>query len=327
MTDLSPAQSLPSCELTTAEATATVLPQQGCTILTFVDRASSADALWHRRAHEPAPCTRDLGAAAASAESFLDRWAGGWFTMFPLVGYPDPGDDPSQLVHGELVRLPWTVVEASAERVVARVRTVRSPFAVTRTTSLRGATLTVEQVVENVGDEPAEYLSGEHPCFARETFAGGRIELELEEAGAVVPAPPFAPEEALLATPQAVAWPHARRADGGTLDVGHVPEHADGRHDHVCLRPAGETVTLTAPRHGRALRLRRDAAAHPHLLLWQNFRASPGYPFWNDVDTFAIEPSSNPGRAAAEARAAGAFRRLAPGARVTEVTSLAWGDA
>jgi galactose mutarotase-like enzyme len=314
-------------KLSSTGATAIVLPAQGATILSFAHRATGAEALWHRARHVPAPCTRDLGPAADGETSFLDRWAGGWFPMFPLVGHT-AADSPAALLHGELVRLPWDVLARDDNSVTLHVRTVRSPFAVTRTVALEGATLTVAQRIENAGAEPAEYLSGEHPCFARATFAGGRIALDAHD-GARVPHPPYDPAHARLATPQAITWPHAGAAGGGgaPVDLAEIPRRADGTQDHVELALASPRVTLTAPLHALALDLDVDLGAHPALLLWHDFGATRGFPYFGDADTFALEPSTNPHRTVAEARAAGAFRTLAPGDHVAEHTRLTWRTA
>lgn len=275
-----------------------------------------------RRPHVPEPCSRTLGPAGEpSIETFLDRFVGGWFEMFPAVGYPAPGD-PTSFLHGEVVRLPWDVVELTSTAVEARVRTLRAPFLVIRRLEVEASTLDIEERVENVGAESATYLWGHHPCFERATFAGGRI--ELDAAAASVPAPAFDPAATILRPGETFPWPQARGRDGATVDVATVPLEPDGRVDHVCLRLGGGRVRLTAPRYGRALALELELEHFPYVLLWENFRAGGGWPFWRDADTFAIEPSSNPGRSVADASAAGAIRTLEPGGTLETSLRVAW---
>ncbi|MDO8209956.1 hypothetical protein [Conexibacter sp. CPCC 206217] len=327
-------------------------PAQGFSIASLVDRASGAEALWQRPNHDPAPCTRVLGPAGVASEAgFLDVFAGGWFEMFPEVGYTQPGD-PTSLLHGEVVRLPWEVLDAGAQHVEARVACVRRPLTLVRRLTLDGATLRVCERIENTGAEPAPYTWGHHPCFARATFAGGRI--ELSAASAEVPDPWFDPAHATLA-PGLFQWPHARArkssdssadASSGapagaagdappsatvglaaTIDLAAVPVTPDGRHDHACLTRASNTLRITAPgagEHGRALRIEVDRERFPHLLLWQNLRAGGGYPFWGGADTFALEFSTIPGRSTPDALAAGAVSTLQPGETVETAFAVGW---
>jgi galactose mutarotase-like enzyme len=295
-------------------------PAQGFTISSLRDIRSGAEALW-TRGRSPAPCSRALGqAGAASVETFIDVFAGGWFEMFPAVGFPAE-DDPTSLLHGELVRLPWDVLEQTGTVVTARVETVRSPFEVTRRLEIRDGGLQVSEQIRNVGGEPASYAWGHHPCFSRETFAGGSLELDV--GSAYVPGPPYDPAATVLAAGD-VTWPAGSTRDGTNVDLSIVPLEPDGRVDHICLRPAQGRARITAPYAGAALELTWDLELFPHLLLWQNFRGRGGWPFWAQADTFAVEFSTIPGRTMPEASAAGAIRELAPGASVETSITAAW---
>lgn len=315
-------------------------PAQGFSIASFVDSLSGAEALWQRPGHTPAPAPRQLGPAGEpSSETFLDLFAGGWFEMFPEVGYTQPGDLAS-LVHGEVVRLPWEILAAADDHVEARAACVRRPLTLTRRLTLEGARLRVAERIENVGAAPAPYTWGHHPCFSRATFAGGRIELEAAEAW--VPEPWFDPDHATLAHGR-FDWPAAPARAGGdggstaaapgspagstTIDLAAVPARADGRHDHACLRMGSGSVRLLAPSAGpagRALRIEFDRERFPYALLWENFGAGDGFPFWGAADTFAVEFSTMPGRSTPDAIAAGALSQLHPGEVVETSFEVSW---
>jgi galactose mutarotase-like enzyme len=300
------------------------LPAQGFVIASLHDLASGAEAIWVRSNHDPEPCTRSLGPAGEhSTETFLDRWPGGWFEMFPVVGYPSP-DDATLLLHGELVRLPWTVTHHDEHRVEAQVHTIRGPFLVTRSLEVGGSELEIAERIENVGGEPARYLWGHHPCFRRATFAGGRIDVEVGECS--VPDPHFDPDAAILETTPSFVWPDAPARNGGEVDVSAVPDEPDGRVDHICLTLAAGGLTVTAPRYGRALRVEFDLGQFPYLLVWENFEAAGGFPFWRDADTFALEWSTNPGRTVPDAEAADAVRTLAAGEALETLIRTTWTD-
>lgn len=303
----------------------TCTPDQGFSIRSFVDVASGADALWQRPGHTPTPCSRALGpAGTASEQSFLDVFGGGWFEMFPEVGYTLEGDDTSFL-HGEVVRLPWTVTDHGPAHVEARVATLRRPLALTRRMELRDGVLHVSERIENVGMAPAPYTWGQHPCFSRATFAGGRLEIPV--ARAEVPDPWFDPEHATLAHGP-FDWPHApARSAGAVVDLGAIPPTADRRQDHACLTMAGGGFRLTAPSagaDGRALRVAFDHAQFPYVLLWECFGAGEGAPTWGGWDTFGVEFSTIPGRTTPDAIAAGAVRTLAPGETAATEWTIGW---
>jgi hypothetical protein len=298
------------------------LPAQGFTIASIVDVRSGAEALWRRKGYESAPCRRWLGPAGdASIETFIDVFVGGWFEMFPVVGYPE-ADDPTQHLHGEVVRLPWTVLERTGTAVEARVALVRRPLILTRRVELAGGVVQLHERVENVSDDDVPYLWGHHPCLSRSTFAGGRIELEVAEA--LVPAPAHDPEAAVLDPGHAFRWPRAPAAAGGTLDIGLVPEAPDGRLDHACLVPSRGELAVTAPRHGRRFALRWELERFPFLLLWEELGGPGGWPFWHGADTFALEFSTNPGRTTADARARNRIDVLPARQSVATSIEAAW---
>lgn len=292
----------------------TVAPAHGLLIREASDVRSGAPALWRCTAPAPPPPSRALAPPGPeSLDSFWDIFAGGWFPMFPAAGFAGELDGAPTMFHGELNRLPWEVTDRGASWIEARVATVRAPFSVVRRVLLEGGHLRVETEVENVGAAPASYVYGEHPCFLRETFAGGRLLLDAREAW--VPAPSFTPAQAVLRPGERFDWPVAP-GHHRPLDLSVVPERRDGSRDHACVELADPTIRVTAPRFGRELALDVDLAATPYLLL------SFGYD--DEWDMLALEPISAPGRSVDDALAAGCARTLAPGAGFRTAIALRW---
>lgn len=299
----------------------TCLPRQGATITALVERSTGVDALW-RRPHTPALCTRSLGAPGpASSASFGDLWVGGWFDMLPVVGHPSEDTaDPANLLHGELVRLPWECETVEPTRLVCSVRCVRVPLSVVREIQLDGeGGLSIDTRVTNVGGATIPYSWGFHPCFDRAVFAAGRIELDAESAR--IPDPPSAPGHNRLPAGECFAWPWVGEPP---IDVSRIPELPTGSQDHVAVEPRAGHLRLTAPRHGLEFVLDWDLGAFPHLLMWQDFVSQSGWPLWGAGDVFALEPSTNPGRGVEDAAAAGAVRELAPDATVATTVRARW---
>ena len=278
------------------------LPEQGFTLTSIADGASGAEALWRREGYEPAPCRRWLGAgrrAPRSRPSSTSSSAAGSRCSRSSA-------TPSRTIRRSTCtarscgcRGPCSSRTATA--VEARVALVRRPLVLTRRVELAAGVVRLHERVENLSDAAVPYLWGHHPCLSRATFAGGRIELDVAEA--LVPDPAHDPRAAVLAPGLAFDWPHAPAAAGGSVDLGLVPEAPDGRLDHACLVPARGELSVTAPRHDRRFALRWELERFPFLLLWEELGGPGGWPFWHGADTFALEFSTNPGRATADARA------------------------
>ncbi len=289
-------------------------PARGFTITGIQDQASGAEALWSRTGFQPAEPRRELGPSGdGSIESFGDRFIGGWFEMFPTTGFPGTVQGPSgpvrSLLHGEVMRLPWVVTGRGPRHVEASVETIRTPLRLTRRLEIERGELVVSERAENLSDVSVPYTWGHHPCFARATFAGGRLELSVETAE--TPGPVLDPANNRLLVTSRFDFPFAPRLDGGTRDVADIPSEADGRHEQTVLRLRNGGLRITAPRFGRAFRLDWDVADLPYALVWQDYLA-PDAAFWGTCDTFAVEPSSGPGRSLDDAVAAGMVRRLGP---------------
>jgi hypothetical protein len=298
-------------------------PAWGFAITALEDPSTGINALWTRRGHEPAEFIRSLGAGGDdSTDSFLDRFVGGWFDMFPSVGHPGVvAGIPTQL-HGEVPRLPWTTISADASHVEARVRTLRTPFEVVRRLEVHDDGLLVKMTIKNVGRESAPYAWGFHPCFDRAAFAGGRIHIDADSAE--VPAPAYDPANSLLRDGQEFTWPNAVRSDGSPSDVSQIPLERDGRQEHVCLTLRTGKMVVTAPTIDRWFALTVEPEVFPYVLLWEDFGAA-GASFWGEADVFTLEPSTNPGRGMDDAVRTHAVRTLGPREEIQTSASAAWG--
>ena len=301
-------------------------PDAGFVISAIIDVATGANALWRRTGFVPGEFRRILGPSGdLSIESFIDLFAGGWFEMFPTTGYPGTVQGavgPAvSLLHGEAMRLPWVVTHRDASTVEASVDMVRTPFRLTRRLEIVGGELVVSEQAENLCPVPAPYVWGHHPCFDRATFAGGRF--EIDALSAEVPAPVYDVDHNSLIPGAVFAFPQAPTAGGGARDVAAIPGSPDGRHEQTTLVVRRGGVRITAPRIGRAFSLRWDERDFPNVLLWQDYQAG-GASFWGTCDTFAVEPSTAPGRSLDDAVAAGAVRELAPGGSVSVTMRARW---
>ena len=301
-------------------------PDAGFVITGIIDPSTGTNALWERVGFVPAEFRRALGPSGAqSNDSFLELFVGGWFEMFPTAGYSGTVvgavGPAASFLHGEAMRMPWVVTQRDASVVEASVDMVRTPFRLTRRLEIVGGELIVAEHAENRGRTSAPYVWGHHPCFNRATFAGGR--LEIDALSAQVPGPALDAVNNSLVLGADFTFPNAPTADGGVRDVAAIPETSDGRHEQTTLAVRNGGLRITAPRIGRAFSLSWDERDFPYVLLWQNYQA-PGAAFWGTSDTFAVEPSSAPGRSLDDAVAAGAVRELAPGSSMSVTMRASW---
>jgi hypothetical protein len=257
----------------------------------------------------------------------MDRFIGGWFEMFPTTGFPGTmqgaGGPARSLLHGEVMRLPWTITHQNPRSVEATVETIRTPLRLTRRVEIVERELVIRERIENRRPVPIPYTWGHYLCLSRATFAGGRLELDV--VSAEVAELVFDVANNTLAAGVSFGFPEAPRKDGGFRDVSAIPAEADGRHDQITLVLRTGGLRVTAPRFGRAFSLVWDVADFPYALLWQDYRA-PGAAFWGTCDTFAVEPQSCPGRSLDDAVSARAVRSLEPGEQTSVTVRARWGS-
>ncbi|MCC5948212.1 MAG: hypothetical protein JJT89_07120 [Nitriliruptoraceae bacterium] len=271
---------------------------------------------WNPPGASFAPLGDDLGPTGEASIGSFDRGvlAGGWFPMFPSAGPPGRGHDG--WMHGEAPRLPWSVTSSSDTHVRARLTTPVSGFLLERELRVSGPVLRVETEAHNVSGAVRSITFGEHPCFLREVFAGGRLVMHPAAARVTSLADP---PHASLAGEQDFPWPVATGIDGDAHDVSALPVDADGRHDHVEVALPDGVVDILDASATAGVRLAWDAAAMPYALLWEHFL--PGSSPWPG-DVFAIEPASAAGRTRTEAIALGHEREVGIGERLCTWMSI-----
>ncbi|MBT2555286.1 hypothetical protein [Arthrobacter sp. ISL-5] len=282
-------------------------PEHGFTIGSVTDKGHNVELLWTPSGSVFEPLTTNLGPAGPASNEFFDRHvlAGGWFAMFPNSG--PVSSDTSRWMHGEIARIPWNVVSVAGTELVCNVKTPSSGFLVTRTVSLNNGKITAHTTALNVSAHPIAVTFGEHPCFRRGLFAGGRIDAPMNSPG--ISGSQGDPEHSQLAPGETFLWPAAHSKSGGQLDLAEIPEEPDGRHNHAVLAPTDGQVVLTSP-SGPRVKVSWNTAQMEYVLLWQHYQPQ-GSP-WNG-DVLAIEPTSTPARTWEESKAQETTNTVRPG--------------
>jgi galactose mutarotase-like enzyme len=282
-----------------------VLAEAGGKILSLRGVPDGRDWLW-QNPHLPV-------AAAVYGASYVETMdSGGWDEVFPSVLADEIGG-LSIPDHGDLVGLPWQVVEHSPDRLVMEVRTRFAPCLFRRAMLLIGDRLEIHYKVRNEGALTVPYLWCAHPLIALEP--GMRLLIpngvRMSLAGGVG----FAPLEKF-------DWPHLPGA--GAVDVIPDPGAQGFQPLAVKMFTAPGTVgrvALERPSDGGMLEFEWNPAEIPHLGLWMNLGAWSGcgsLPYFN----LGIEPSTAPVDRLGDACDQGSVRRLEPGAEASWTLSV-----
>ncbi|HSB08329.1 MAG TPA: aldose 1-epimerase [Blastocatellia bacterium] len=273
----------------------TVIADKGADIYEFLYKPRDIDFMWRswvglrERSHFVPTSAR------AAAGAHMDYYEGGWQELFPNCGGLSLHQGAEIGQHGEVLLLPWryAILKDEPDQIEVRfdVRTVRTPFHLTKTLSLRRneAVLRIHERVTNESGQEVDFTWGHHPALGwpfidescRVDLPACRIRTELD----------FIPATSRLAPNQTTDWPNAEGVDGGLVDLSRIPGPDVAASDMVFLEGITDgwfAVTNTALRVGFALRYPADV--FKQLWYWQVYRGGRDYPWWHATYNIALEP-------------------------------------
>lgn len=265
-----------------------VLPECGGKIRSLVDRSSGKEWMWSNPALPQA-----LPEYGQNFESGLDT--GGWDEIFPSV-VPSEHDGIMVPDHGDLVSLPWEVLEQE-DGLLSMQATARSvPATMRRAIRLddTGPTLLLDYTLTNNSGQDLPFLVATHPLLAMEP--GSRLELAAGTAFHVAGVLGDAPEAESIGV-DALNALLAEEGRAWAMKLFSTP----GELSEVGFRAAD----------GAVLRMSWDARLLPVLGLWVNhggWSGAGGAPYRN----IGVEPGNATCDALSEAVAAGTAGCLAP---------------
>ena len=273
----------------------TVIADKGADVYEFLYKPRDIDFMWRswvglrERSHFVPTSSR------ASAGAHMDYYEGGWQELFPNCGNLSLHQGAEIGQHGEVLLLPWryTIVRDEPDEIVVcfDVRTVRTPFRLSKTLTLRRreAVLRIHERVTNEGGQQVDFTWGHHPALgwplidenSRVDLPPCRIRTEMD----------FTPATSRLAPDQITDWPNALGVDGNIVDLSRIPGPEVAASDMVFLDGIKEGwygVTNTALRVGFAMRYPADV--FKRLWYWQVYRGGRDYPWWSSTYNIALEP-------------------------------------
>ena len=149
----------------------TIIADKGADIYEFLYKPRDVDFMWRSwvglrdRSHFVPTSAR------AEAGAHMDYYEGGWQELFPNCGNLSLHQEAEIGQHGEVLLLPWryTITKDEPDEIEVRfeVRTVRTPFHLVKTVSLRRneAVLRIHERVTNESGQSVSFTWGHHPAL------------------------------------------------------------------------------------------------------------------------------------------------------------------
>ncbi len=272
----------------------TIIADKGTDIYEFLYKPRDVDLMWRSwtglrsRAHFVPSSPRAEGA-------HMDYYEGGWQELFPNCGGPSVHQGAEIGQHGEVLLLPWrytiTRDEPSEIEVRFEVRTVRTPFHLVKTVSLRRneAVLRIHERVTNESGQEVNFTWGHHPALGW-PFVDESCRVDLP-ACRIRTFGDFTPATSRLAPDQTSEWPMAEGVDGAQVDLSRIPGPDAAASDMVFLEGIADGwYAVTNTRLGIGFAMRYPADVYKQLWYWQVYRGGRDYPWWSATYNIALEP-------------------------------------
>ena len=272
----------------------TIIADKGTDIYEFLYKPRDVDFMWRTRVGLRARA-HFLASSPRVAGPHNDYYEGGWQELFPNCGNLSLHQDAEIGQHGEVLLLPWrySITKDEPDEIEVRfdVRTVRTPFHLVKTVSLRRneAVLRIRERVTNEGGQCVDFTWGHHPAFGW-PFIDENCRVDLPDCRIRTFAE-FTPANSRLKAEQESDWPMAEASDGSKIDLSRIPGPEIAAQDMAFLQGSQDgwyAITNTAMRVGFAMRY--PAEVFKQLWFWQVYRGGHDYPWWSATYNIALEP-------------------------------------
>jgi hypothetical protein len=272
----------------------TIIADKGADIYEFLYKPRDIDFMWRtwiglrERSHFVPATSREQGA-------HMDYYEGGWQELFPNCGNLSLHQGAEVGQHGEVLLLPWsyTITKDEVGEVEVRfeVRTVRTPFHLVKTVSLRReeAILHIHESVTNEAGQEVHFTWGHHPAlgwpFIDESC---RVDLPGCQIRTIAD---FTPATSRLKPDQISEWPMADGSDGEKVDLSRILGPGAEASDMVFLEGISDGwYAVTNTNLGVGFAMRYPVDVFKQLWYWQVYRGGRDYPWWSATYNIALEP-------------------------------------
>jgi len=209
-------------------------------------------------------------------------------------------------------------VGASFAEAHLETRLFRSPFRLRRRLRVEKgrAVLSLWERITNEAGESMDFLWGHHPAFGAPFLSDAcRVDVGARE---LLADEVFVGHNNPLGAGRRYTWPHADTPTG-LVDLSRVPGRDEPRYAMGYLTGfESGWYAITNRELGFGVGLAWPVGVFPYAWFWQEMHASPGFPFYKNCYTMAIEPNTSiPGHGlTAVMQTTGTHRRLAAGESV-----------
>ncbi|HUK90466.1 MAG TPA: DUF4432 family protein [Blastocatellia bacterium] len=271
-----------------------IVADKGADLYEFLYKPADMDFLW-RSWVGLRPTAHYIPTTARAPGPHMDYYEGGWQELFPNVGGLSFHQGAEIGQHGEVLLLPWdySIVKDEPEVIEVKfeVRTVRTPFRLTRSMTLKDSEpiLYIKERVTNEGGQRVDFTWGHHPALGWPFLEKG-CRVDLPQCKIEAP-PEFTTTRSRVLPGQISTWPNALGRDGDAIDLSVIPGPDGESQDMVFLHGMTEgwyAVTNTERRLGFGLRY--PAGTFKFLWYWQVSRGGVDYPWWGATYNLALEP-------------------------------------
>lgn len=293
-----------------------ILLDKGADIFEFVYKPRDVDFMFT----SPLPFAKNIIPTSANpAGNFMDYYEGGWQEMFPGISTGGCVNKASLGMHGEVALLPWDIEvlkdDVSEVSVRLRVRTLRFPFLLTRTLTLRenDSTLYVEEQIDNEGRQELPYQWGHHPALGG-GFLDDSCEICVEGNPSFQAVSADLGPTCCLAAGQQGIWPTAVGRTGETVDLSAVRGLDSREYREFGLSGLQEgAFEVRNHRLRLGFGMKWDKEVFAHIWVWQMYGGGADYPFYGRAYTLALEMWNSLPGGLENAVAAGTAPRLKEG--------------
>ncbi len=267
--------------LTNGEYSLTILPEKGSDIISLRDEKTDTEFLWES--------PNGLCSDATTYE-------GGWQECFPTGGPAINYRGAQMPQDGEVQSLAWDVIATTQDRdevsITLRVKTIKSPFMLTKKITLRTGTgmVEIDETAVNQGAEPLPLLWGHHIVFGG-NFLNDACKIDSASKKIISSA---LPENVLTGQFEqniSGVWPLIKNKSGELIDISEVSPASCGTADLLFLKDFEDgwlAITNREKKVGIAYLF--DPAIHPAIWMWQMYGGGAGYPWFGRAYALGLQP-------------------------------------
>jgi len=221
---------------------------------------------------------------------WLERYRGGWQMICPVAGPPRVIHGAAVGFHGEAAISTWQVKKLQKDTAHLQLDFFSIPIRVEREISVKGNEIEITDVITNLGDAELEFDYSSHPAFGG-SLLDGQVTIETS-------AEKFHLDEE-LDSPHGVSgstheWPLIKGENGSVLDLSHLPAPQTQLGIFGWLSDFGDKKWYRVKNIDThiAFEMEWESEFLDFAWFWLEFNNTQGFPWFGNVRTFAIEPSS-----------------------------------